>query len=355
MSSEAYNLIWQGCLQEYLHAFSVVIALVIFAFAIVIIAINILKSRREKDIELAGTIGRLARHFPEEWQEYQDWLRDIISSQSVLLKRYPAWQAVLIFRWRLFYFVAYVAGVILFNQLLTRLKSFFFSERDGIITQSILLARCRYILQQTATLLAVAELTLCGVAVLTGILLAFYYQPTALGAHESLTMIANEVANGTLILSLHNVAGNGLIVLGLVQIVVMFLGREFLLSWFTAWISGIFLTLTAISLSWTAIVLNWEQTGFWRFKIELSIVASIPLVGSVLRDVLSGGSGISSITLQHMYTLHSYVLAIAAIFLSITHLTALLFQEQNWKPVETRLSLAKLLCKSAPNGDSPSV
>ncbi|NEP03162.1 MAG: cytochrome bc complex cytochrome b subunit [Symploca sp. SIO2E9] len=206
--------------------------------------------------------------------------------------------------------------------------------------------RYRYILQQTATLLAVAELSLCGIAALTGILLAFYYQPTALGAHESLTTIAHEVANGTLILSLHHVAGNGLIVLALIQIVVMFFGREFVIPWLTAWISGIFLTLTAIGLSWTAIVLHWEQTSFWRFKLELSMVASIPLLGSVLRDILSGGGGINSITLQHMYTLHSYVLAIAAIFLSITHLSALICQEQNWKSEDKRLSLVKLLRES---------
>lgn len=304
----------------------------------------------EKDLELAGRIGRWASHFPEEWREYQDWLRDILASQSVLQQHHRAWQAVLIFRWRLLYFVVYVAGVILLNQL----KSLF-SVREVMVTQPILLNRYRYILQRTATLLAVAELTLCAIAALTGIMLAFYYQPTALGANKSLTMIVHQVANGTIILSLHNIAGNGLIVLALIQIVVMFLGREFWLSWFTGWLSGICLTLTAIGLSWTAIVLTWEQIGFWRFKLELSIVASIPLVGSLLRDILSGGSGISSITLQHMYTLHSYFLAIAAILFSIIHLTALIFQEQNWKSQDSRFSLAKLCGESAPSDDSASV
>lgn len=50
--------------------------------------------------------------------------------------------------------------------------------------------------------------------------------------------------------------------------IVAFLGREFLSAWFTGWISGICLTLTAMGLSWTAIVLSWEQTSFWRFKVE---------------------------------------------------------------------------------------
>ncbi|MBW4532735.1 MAG: cytochrome b N-terminal domain-containing protein [Pleurocapsa minor HA4230-MV1] len=216
------------------------------------------------------------------------------------------------------------------------------------------LVQYRYILQRTATFLAVAELTLCAIAAFTGILLAFYYQPTALGAYKSLSMIVNEVTNGSLILSLHNLAGHSLIVLALVQIVVMFLGRQFLLSWLTAWISSICLALTAIGLSWTAIILNWEQTSFWRFKIELGIVASIPLVGSSLRDLLSGGDGINSITLQHMYALHSYILVIVAIFFSITHLTALICQEQNWKPEAKRFRLIQLYSEYISKEDASS-
>ena len=303
-----------------------------------------------RDVEFAGKIGQFISRFPQEWEEYQDWLGDIIAARSILKVRYPQWQVKLIFGWRLFYFVIYLASLIILNQLKKRVfktnffKFKFVSNRHKKMTQSIAPDRFRYILQRTATLLAVAELTLCGIAAMTGVMLAFYYQPTALGAHSSLITIANEIENGAIVLSLHDIAGNGLIVLAFVQIVVMFFGREFLLSWFASWVSGILLALAAIGLSWTAIVLTWEQTSFWRFKIELSIVESIPVVGSFLREVLAGGSGISSITLQHMYALHGYILAIAAILLSIAHLAALIFQEQNWKPVESQLS-AGTLCK----------
>ncbi|EKU99772.1 hypothetical protein Lepto7375DRAFT_1843 [Leptolyngbya sp. PCC 7375] len=295
----------------------------------------------DKDVALAGKIANFINRFPDDWQEYQDWLRAIMSSRPGLLEQYPAWQATFIFRWRLFYFVGYVASGIFFRWLLNRIKDRFPSRTRQTSGRGVVVGQhkpYRYRLQRVATLLAIVELTLCGIAALTGVMLAFYYQPTALGAHTSLSMIVNNVANGTLILSLHNVAGNGLIVFSLIQIVVMFLGREFLLPWLTAWISGVLLALTAMALSWTAIVLAWEQTGFWRFKIELNILGSLPLVGSTLREVLSGGNGISSFTLQHMYMLHSYVLAIAAIFLSITHLATLILQEQQCQPKETQSS-----------------
>ena len=297
-----------------------------------------------RNLKLASKIGELMSCFSAEWLEYQDWLRDIVSSNSVLQQRYPAWLAILIFRWRLLYFVAYVGTIIMINQLLER----FTSLSQKIVTTIGFVNRDRYIyiFQRTATLLAVAELTLCAIAGLTGILLAFYYQPTALEAHQSLTAIVVRVNYGSLILSLHNFAGNSSIALALVQIVVMFLGRQFLLPWLTAWISGICLTLTTIGLSWTAIVLNWEQTSFWRLKIELGIVASIPLLGSSLRNILLGGNSINSITLQHMYALHSYILAIVAVLLSITHLTALVCQEQSWKYSDRQFGLRKLCNKS---------
>ena len=318
----------------------------------------------QQDMELAGKVSEFASHFPEAWREYQDWLRDIVSSRTVLLQRHPVWRSGLIFRWRLLYFVVYVAAAILFNRLLERLKSLctasgslkakILAEAAAIATRSPSFDGVYYILQRTATLLAVAELTLCGVAALTGVLLAFYYQPAAMGAYESLNMIVYDITSGALILSLHHVAGNGLVALALAQIIVMFLGRERLPAWFTGWISGVLLTLTAIGLGWTAIVLSWEQTSFWRFHLELNIVSSIPWVGTMLREVLSGGAAISSVTLQHMYALHSYLLAIAALLLSIIHLTAMICQEQTWKPMEKRLHVAKLCSEAKPNSDTPS-
>ena len=277
-----------------------------------------------KDTDLAKRVAEFVSRFPDEWHTHQSWLRAIMVSRPMLLERYPRWQARLIFRWRLVYFVVYVTSGILLGRGVQKIA-------NGVVA-----ATAQYRLQRLATLLAVVELTLCGIAALTGVMLAFYYQPTALGAHASLKMIVDRIANGALVLSLHDVAGNGLIFLSLVQIIVMFLGREFLLSWFIAWVSGISLTLTAMALSWTAIVLAWEQTGFWRFKIELTILGSLPVIGPGLRDILSGGSGISSFTLQHMYMVHSYVLAIAAILISIAHLTALVLHEHR-RPSDTSL------------------
>lgn len=183
-------------------------------------------------------------------------------------------------------------------------------------------------LQRLATILAVMILTLSLTAALTGVLIAFYYQPTSGGAYNSIERIVTEVPNGWLIQRLHSIAGNGIIAVALGQIVVMFLGERFRPSWLTAWISGIFLTLTTIALSWTAINLDWSQVGYWRFKIELGTIEAIPVIGPTLRDILIGGAAIGTVTIEHLYALHSYVLSTIAIILAVIHLVGLLFQEQ---------------------------
>ncbi|WP_315787537.1 cytochrome b N-terminal domain-containing protein [Fischerella sp. JS2] len=186
------------------------------------------------------------------------------------------------------------------------------------------------IMRRIATVLSVVIITLSLVAASTGILLSFYYEPAAGRAYQSLKLITEQVQYGWLFRKAHNLAGNGVIAIALVQIVVLFLGRQFRKSWLSAWISAIFFTLVAIGLSWTAMILSWDQEGFWRFSIELGTIEAIPLIGSQLREILTGGA-ISTLTIQRLYTIHSYILSIAAIIISGVHLFSVLWQEKQMK------------------------
>jgi cytochrome b6 len=183
-------------------------------------------------------------------------------------------------------------------------------------------------LQKLATIIAVSILSLVFTAAISGLLLAFYYEPSAGDAYTSLKQIDTQVNFGWLILTVHHLAGNGFLILALIQIIVMFFGQQFRPGWIVAWVSGILLTLNAVGLGWTSMILDWSQQGFWRFKIELGTIEAIPLIGPTLRTILTGGEAISSETLVHLYTLHSYVLSIVAIGLSIFHLAGLSIQEQ---------------------------
>lgn len=188
-----------------------------------------------------------------------------------------------------------------------------------------------FVLRRLATILSAVVLSLCLTAAATGILLSFYYEPTAGGAYNSLQTIKAEIPNGWLIQRIHEIAGNWLIGVSLVEIVVMFLGEKFRRSWLTAWISGILLTLVAIALSWTAMLLDWTQIGYWRFTIELGTIEAIPVIGSLLREIITGGGAINTTTVMRLYSLHSYVLSMGAMLLAIIHLGGLILQEKEEK------------------------
>ncbi|QMS89087.1 cytochrome bc complex cytochrome b subunit [Nostoc edaphicum CCNP1411] len=190
------------------------------------------------------------------------------------------------------------------------------------------------ILRRVATIISVVILTLCLIYISTGILLSFYYEPTAGGAYNSLKMINTQLPYGWLFWRAHDIAGNAVIAIALIQLVVMFLGRQFRKSWLAAWISGILLTLSAIGLNWTAMILDWTQEGYWRFSIELGTIEAIPLIGSQLRDILTGGGAINTITVEHLYTIHSYLISVATLILAIVHLSALLWQESQMHQAE---------------------
>ncbi|NJL02831.1 MAG: cytochrome bc complex cytochrome b subunit [Spirulinaceae cyanobacterium SM2_1_0] len=181
------------------------------------------------------------------------------------------------------------------------------------------------LLRRSATLLAIALLTLIGLTAASGVLMAIYYEPTAGGTFASLQRLDTQIPLGWLVHSLHNLAGNAVIGLALVQMVVLFLGRRFERAWLTGWIANILLALNAIALSWTATILTWDQVGFWRFQIELDTIAAIPGIGNLLRALLIGGSGVSTLTVTRLYTLHGYVLAGSAVLLALLHLGSLLF------------------------------
>ena len=204
-----------------------------------------------------------------------------------------------------------------------------------------------FILRRLATALSVAIITLTVMAAISGVLLSFYYEPIAGGAYESLKDITTQVSNGWLIQKIHDLAGNWLIGIALIQIVVMFLGRQFRSSWLTAWISGILLTLSAIGLGWTAMILDWDQIGYWRLSIELGKIGAIPFIGTQLRDIITGGGAITSVTVEHLYTIHSYIISVGALILAVIHLWGLLRQEKEMYNSFTTSSVAELEDKQA--------
>ena len=74
------------------------------------------------------------------------------------------------------------------------------------------------VMRRTATILSVVIITFSLVAASTGILLSIYYEAASGRAYQSLATITEQIQYGWLFRKTHEIAGNGIIVIALIQI-----------------------------------------------------------------------------------------------------------------------------------------
>jgi quinol-cytochrome oxidoreductase complex cytochrome b subunit len=164
------------------------------------------------------------------------------------------------------------------------------------------------------------------VQIVTGILLAVYYKPSAESAYESVTYITNEASYGWFLRSLHR-WGATLMVAAVVlhQMRVYFTGafrkpREI------NWIVGMCLLLCTLMLGFTGYSLVFEQLSFWGATVGANITASVPFVGGLMRDFMLGGDVYNENTLSRFYVIHAAVLPVTLILLIVVHIMIIRLQ-----------------------------
>jgi menaquinol-cytochrome c reductase cytochrome b subunit len=140
--------------------------------------------------------------------------------------------------------------------------------------------------------------------VLTGVFLMLYYVPSPDHAYASVSYIQNETAFGFLVQGVHRVGASVLVVMVLLHMLrVVFTGayknpREL------NWVVGIFLLLVVVGFSFTGYLLPWDQKAYWATTVGVNMVATIPLIGEFLADVLRGGSEVGALTLVRFFVIH---------------------------------------------------
>jgi len=162
---------------------------------------------------------------------------------------------------------------------------------------------------------------LFAVQVVTGIMLALYYQPTAATAYESVHYITHEVNFGWYFRSLHKWSATFMIAAVILhQMRVLFTGafrqpREL------NWCVGMLLLLCTLGLGFTGYSLVFEQLSYWGATVGANICDTVPLVGGMLKKLMLGGDVYSVRTLPRLYILHVAVLPATVIGLLVVHIT----------------------------------
>ena len=163
-------------------------------------------------------------------------------------------------------------------------------------------------------------LFLFGVQVVTGTLLALYYQPTPETAYDSVKAITSGVAFGWLIRSVHHWAANLMILSLVLHVIRIFFQAAYKYPRELTWLVGAGLLMVTIGFGFTGYLLPWDQRAFWATTVGTEIAGSIPLVGDALLQLLRGGADVTGATLSRFFGVHVLVLPLSLGALLVIHL-----------------------------------
>jgi len=153
-----------------------------------------------------------------------------------------------------------------------------------------------------------AAAVLLGLQVVTGILLALVYVPSASEAWNSLQFLNHNVTLGWFLRAIHGWGSNFMIAIVLIHMAQVFLFGAYKFPRELTWIVGVLLLLLTLSMAFSGQVLRFDQDAYWGLGIGASVMSRVPGTGAILVHALLGGPIIAGATLSRFFTLHVFVI-----------------------------------------------
>ena len=157
------------------------------------------------------------------------------------------------------------------------------------------------------------------VQAITGIMLAFYYKPTAAEAYASIQFIENEVRFGSAIRMIHAWSANGMIVVCIAHMLRVFIMGAYKAPRELNWLSGAFLLLLTLVFGFTGYLLPWDQRAYWATTVGTDIAGAVPAIGNLVLVMLRVGWDVSETTLGRFYSLHILITPILTVTFMLAH------------------------------------
>ena len=173
--------------------------------------------------------------------------------------------------------------------------------------------------------------------IVTGILLALIYVPSAGGAWSSLQLLNHNVALGWYIRALHGWGSDFMVAIVLIHMVQVFLFGAYKYPRELTWIVGVFLLLVTLGMAFTGQVLRFDQDAYWGLGIGASIASRVPLMGPSIVHLMLGGPIIGGATLSRFFALHVFVIPGLLIAFVAVHLLMVLKLGINEWPMPGRV------------------
>lgn len=157
------------------------------------------------------------------------------------------------------------------------------------------------------------------VQIVTGILLAFYYQATPASAYESIRYITEEVNYGWYFRSLHKWAATFMIAAVILHQMRVYFTAAYRRPREINWVIGMCLLMASLLTGFTGYSLVFEQLSFWGATVASNLSDAVPVVGPVAKEMLLGGATYNEHTLSRFYIVHAAILPASMILLLVVH------------------------------------
>jgi cytochrome b6 len=158
------------------------------------------------------------------------------------------------------------------------------------------------------------------IQIISGILLLFYYKPTANTAFDSVKFIMTKVEFGWLIRSIHAWSANLMILAVFIHLFSTFFLRAYRRPRELTWVTGVFLFFMTLGIGFTGYLLPWNELSFFATKVGTQIAGSVPYVGEFLRTILRGGEEVTDATLGRFFGFHVIAIPLCMLMLIGLHL-----------------------------------
>jgi len=170
------------------------------------------------------------------------------------------------------------------------------------------------------------------IQILTGIVLAMVYIPTAAHAYQSLEFLNFEQDVGWFMRAMHYWGSNCMVIVMALHMTQVFLWGAYKYPRELTWVSGIVLLVLTLAMSFSGQVLRFDSDSYWGIGIGAAIMGRVPFIGAQLVDLLLGGPIIGSDTLGRFFALHVFVVPGAILALLSLHLRVVLGKGINEYP-----------------------
>lgn len=160
------------------------------------------------------------------------------------------------------------------------------------------------------------------VLIVTGVLLSFYYRPSAQEAYPSIQHIVSDVPLGWLVRDLHVWSANLIVIALLAHMARVFFSGTYKPPRETNWLVGLLLLLVVLGFGLTGYLLPWDQWAYWTTTEMLDAMSSVPVL-SIFAALLRGDVLVSGATLSRFFAWHVIILPWAALALLVFHFSLL--------------------------------